>query len=160
MRYTKSILFLGFILFNACSANDSESLNSDVFPAVVCMPPAQSFKLKFSDKNTGTDLLFDNLLRPTKYKLTDVNIYSSRFKKNLEFSVDSINKTNRFIVFSTAVTDEFFIRLAQNSADKLSAETQFIDQPCCDELKLTKLTLNSTALSFVQFSPTTIILKK
>ena len=140
-----------------CNLEDDNDL---VCPAVVCTTPEQTFKLKFLDKTTEVDLIFGNNITQAKYKLSDVSVYSTRFKKNLTFEVDSANKTNKFLVFSTLVTDEFIISLGNQPTDKLSIETQFIDQPCCDELRLTKLTLNASAIPFTQFTPTTIILKK
>ena len=140
-----------------CNLEDDNDL---VCPAVVCTTPEQTFKLKFLDKTTEVDLIFGNNITQAKYKLSDFSVYSTRFKKNLTFEVDSSNKTNKFLLFSTLVTDEFIISLGNQPTDKLSIETQFIDQPCCDELRLTKLTLNASAIPFTQFTPTTIILKK
>lgn len=160
MKIKALIVFLGVILFTSC-ASEEESLSSpNACATVKCASPLQTFQLKFLEKTTEVDLLFANSITQARYKLSDVSIYSSRFKKNLTFQVDSTNKTNRFLIFSTAVTDEFVITLANLPADKLSAETQFIDQPCCDQLILTKLTLNSTAVPFTQSNPSTIILKK
>lgn len=154
-------LFFSILLITLNQGCSLEKKDNDlVCPAVLCTTLEQSFKLKFLDKNTDADLLFGTSLSGVKYNSGQVKIYSTRFKKDLEFKIDSTIKTNRFIVFSTTVTDEFIIGLANLNTDKLSAETQFIDQPCCDELKLTKLTLNSSSLTFTQSSPTTIILKK
>ena len=158
-------MLVRFLLFSVllitlsfgCNLEDDNSL---VCPAVLCTAPEQSFKLKFLDKNSDVDLLFGSFTSGVKYQLSDVKIYSSRFKKNVEFKIDSTNKTNKFLVFSTLVTDEFIISLGNLPTDKLIVETQFIDQPCCDELRLTKLTLNASVIPFTQFTPVTIILKK
>ena len=158
-------MLMRFLLFSillitlsfGCNLEDDNDL---VCPAVVCTTSEQTFNLKFLNKNSDNDLLFGSSITGVKYNLIDVKIYSTRFKKNLDFRVDSTNKSNRFLIFSTNVTDEFIISLANQPADKLSVETQFIHQPCCDELRLTKLTLNASAISFTQFTPTTIILKK
>lgn len=157
MRKFKIIqLLLICLVFDSCSQKDDLPDNSRC-AGIDCGPAISYFKLKFVDKTTDVDLLNNN---GAKYNVSDVRIYSTRFKKDLDFRVDSANKTNRFLVFSTAVTDEFIISLANQPTDKLSAETQFIDLPCCDQLKITKLTLNSTSIPFEQFLPTTIILKK
>ena len=158
-------MLVRFLLFSilmitlsfGCNLEDDNSL---VCPAVLCISPEQSFKLKFLDKNSDVDLLFGTGIGGIKYNLSDVKIYSSRFKKNVDFKIDSTNKTNKLLFFSTLVTDEFIISLGNLPTDKLSVETQFIDQPCCDELRLTKLTLNASAIPFTQFTPTTIVLKK
>ena len=154
------ILFITYLIFGSCNQKESDLFNPGACAVVFCAIPEQSFNLKFLDKNTEADLLFSNIINSPKYKLADVKIYSSRFKKNVDFKIDSTNKTNKILVFSTLVTDEFIISLGNLPTDKLSAETQFIDQPCCNQLKLTKLTLNSAVIPFVQFTPTTIILKK
>lgn len=151
--------FLITLVINSCTDKES-GLNFSTCATVKCAPPSQTFKLKFLDKTTEVDLIFGNIIIQAKYKLSDVSVYSTRFKKNLTFEVDSANKTNKFLFFSTLVTDEFIISLANQPTDKLIVETQFIDQPCCDELKLTKLTLNASAMPFTQFTPTIIILKK
>ena len=153
-------LLLSILLITLSFGCNLEDDNSLVCPAVLCIAPEQSFKLKFLDNNSDVDLIFGTGIGGIKYNLSDVKIYSSRFKKNVEFKIDSTNKTNKFLVFSTLVTDEFIISLGNLPTDKLSAETQFIDQPCCNQLKLTKLTLNSAVIPFVQFTPTTIVLKK
>jgi len=158
-------MLVRFLLFSillitlsfGCNLEDDNDL---VCPAVVCNTPEQTFNLKFLNKNSDADLLFGSITSGVKYQLSDVKIFSSRFKKNIDFKIDSANKTNKFLVFSTLVTDEFIISLANQPTDKLSVETQFIDQPCCDELRLTKLTLNASTISFTRFIPTTIILKK
>lgn len=160
MEIRALIVFLGFIFFSSCSSEEDSLLSPNACPAVLCAVPQQSFNLKFLEKNTEVDLLFANNTTQARYKINDVSIYSTRFKKNIAFQVDSTNKTNRFILFSTAVTDEFIIGLGNLPHDKLSAETQFVDQPCCNLLKLTRLTLNSVAVPFTQSSPTAIILKK
>lgn len=159
MKIKALIVFLGVILFTSCASEEESLLSSDACATILCAVPQQSFKLKFLERNTETDLLFANSITQSRYKLSDVSIYSTRFKKNLTFQVDSTNKTNRFLVFSTAVTDEFIVTLANLPQDKLSAETQFVDKPCCDQLILTKLTLNSTTVPFTQSNPI-IILKK
>ena len=158
-------MLVRFLLFSiliitlsfGCNLEDDNDL---VCPAVVCNTPEQTFNLKFLNKNSDADLLFGSITSGVKYQLSDVKIFSSRFKKNIDFKIDSANKTNKFLIFSTLVTDEFIISLANQPTDKLSVETQFIDQPCCDELRLTKLTLNASTISFTRFIPTTIILKK
>lgn len=160
MKIKALIVFLGVILFNSCASEEESLSSSDACATILCAVPQQSFKLKFLERNTETDLLFANSITQARYKLSDVSIYSTRFKKNLTFQVDSTNKTNRFLIFSTPVTDEFIITLANLPQDKLSAETQFVDKPCCHQLILTKLTLNSTTVPFTQSNPTTIILKK
>ena len=160
MKNFKSlILFLIFLIFSSCDQEDELPDNS-ICATILCVPAVSFFKLKFVDKNTDANLLFNDTNNGMKYNLSDVKIYSTRFRKNLDFRVDSANKSDRFLIFSTAVTDEFIISLANQPTDKLSVETQFIDQPCCDELRLTKLTLNASAIPFTQFTPTTIILKK
>jgi hypothetical protein len=158
-------MLVRFLLFSillitlsfGCNLKDDNNL---VCPAVVCTTNEQTFNLKFLNKNSDADLLFGSITSGVKYQVSDVKIYSARFNKNVDFKIDSTNKTNKFLFFSTAVTDEFIITLGNLPTDKLSAETQFIDQPCCDQLKLTKLTLNFTQLTFNPATPTTIILKK
>lgn len=147
------------LVFSSCT-QENELPDNSICANIDCIPAISFFKLKFVDKTTDTDLIYSNFSNGAKYNLGDVKIYSTRFKKDLDFSVDSANKSNRFLVFSTAVTDEFIISLANQPTDKLSVETQFINQPCCNQLKLTKLSLNSAVIPFVQFTPTTIILKK
>jgi hypothetical protein len=148
------ISFLAFLLLACNQAND----NSDsVCPAVLCATPTQFFKLKFIDKDKQTDLFFGTA---AKYSLNDLKIYSSRFKRNIDFNVDSTNKSDRYIVISTSVTDEFAIKLANIATDELKVETKFIDQPCCDILQITQLKLNNSVLYFSNTSPTIILVQK
>ena len=156
MRFLLFSILLITLSFG-CNLEDDNDL---VCPAVICTTSEQTFNLKFLNKNSDNDLLFGSSITGVKYNLIDVKIYSTRFKKNLDFRVDSTNKSNRFLIFSTNVTDEFIISLANQPIDKLIVETQFIDQPCCDELRLTKLSLNASVIPFTQFLPKTVILKK
>ncbi len=157
MRFSL-ILFFCFLAISACTVDGVDS-NSSICPATPCNPVSKIFKVKFLDKDKGTDLLFGASAR---LGLREVTIYSKRYKKNIEFNVDSINNSDKYLVFSTTGTDEFLIRTSSysTSEDSLMVETKFVDSGCCGYLDITKLTLNNTSLSFSNSAPPIIILRK
>ncbi|MBU0695821.1 MAG: hypothetical protein KKE39_04770 [Bacteroidetes bacterium] len=153
------ILFVSILIFLlGCKVASDNSANICPQAALSCITPVQFFKLKFVDKsNSNLDLIFG---RNAKYNYNDVVIYSIRHNKNLNFTIDSTDRTNKYILFSTPGTDEFSIRLPNLNKDTLMAETAFVNSGCCGSLNITKLTLNKSALPFSNTNPTIILLKK
>ncbi|TKC00236.1 hypothetical protein [Pedobacter cryophilus] len=150
-------LYISFLAFLLLACNQENDNSDSVCPTVLCATPTQFFKLKFIDKDKQTDLFFGTV---AKYSLNDLKIYSSRFKRNIDFNVDSTTKSDKYILISTSVTDEFAIKLANTATDELKVETKFINQTCCDILQITQLKLNNSVLSFSNTSPTVILLQK
>src|SRR6476659_5599039 len=103
----KILLAGSLILFLGCK--DAKESSAGLCPATLCAIPTQSFRLKFVDKNNvNADLIFGSY---AKISLKDVTIHSIRHNKNLDFSVDSLDSANKYILFSTTGTDEFSINL-------------------------------------------------
>jgi hypothetical protein len=153
------ILFVSFLIsLLGCKVASDHSANICPQAAISCSTPMQFFKLRFVDKsNVNLDLIFGSY---PKFSLNDVVIHSERHNKNLSFTIDSADRMNKYIVFSTPGTDEFSIGLPNLSKDTLMAETAFVNSGCCGSLNITKLTLNKYALSFSNTNPTIILLKK
>ena len=151
------ILFVSILIsLLGCKVASDNSTNICPQAALSCITPMQFFKLKFVDKS-NLDLIFGS---NAKYNYNDVVIYSIRHNKNLNFTIDSTDRTNKYILFSTPGTDEFSIRLPNLNKDTLMVETAFVNSGCCGSLNITKLTLNKTSLSFSNTNPTIILLKK
>lgn len=153
------ILFVSLLIFlSGCKVASDNSANICPQAALLCTTPTQFFKLRFVDKsNVNLDLIFGSY---AKFSLVDLVIHSERHNKNLNFTIDSTDRMNKYILFSTPGTDEFSIRLPNLSKDTLMAETAFVNSGCCGSLIITKLTLNKNVLSFSNTSPTVILLKK
>lgn len=143
--------FICLTLLLSCTQKEE---NNTICPAVLCAAPSQNFKLKILDIKTNADLIF----APDR-KLSDLKIHSFRFKKDIDFGVDSTDKTNRYIIFSTSVSDEFRITLGSLSSDTVKVETRFVDEDCCGRLEITSLTA-SLPLSFNTLPSNIIIIKK
>lgn len=156
-------LIFGFFLlvvvlfFGSCIKKEDSSIANSLCSTVDCAQPSKTFNVHILDKSDSSDLLFGST---SKYLLSDVKIYSSRLKKNIDLSVDSTNKSNKFIKFQTYGTDEFVIHFASTKSDSLKVETKFIAESCCGKLDISNLKLNNQTISFSNTVPTTIILKK
>ncbi len=154
----KILLVSIVISLSGCKVASDNSTNICPQAALSCTTPMQFFKLKFVDKNDlNLDLIFGS---NAKYNSNDVVIYSIRLNKNLNFTIDSTDRTNKYILFSTPGTDEFSIRLSNLNKDTLMAETTFVNSGCCGSLNITKLTLNKSSQPFSNANPTIILLKK
>ncbi|MBD3749910.1 MAG: hypothetical protein IE931_10470 [Sphingobacteriales bacterium] len=152
------ITVFGFIVLDSCKT-DNKSLNSICPSSAIasCAVPQQFFKIKFIDRDQLTDLLFG---AKAKYHLEDLKIYSTRYAKDISFSLDSTEQNQKYIMFSTKGTDQFIIKLADEPKDNLLVETKYNDDSCCGQLNITQLTLNNSKIAFTNHSPTVIILKK
>lgn len=152
------IAILGFIVLDSCQT-DTKSKTSicPSYAVASCAIPQQSFRIKFIDGVHLTDLLFG---ANAKYQLQDLKIHSTRYAKDISFNVDSSDKTQKYIIFSTNGTDQFTIKLADRPKDNLLVETKYNDEACCGQLNITQLTLNNEKIAFTNNSPTIIVLKK
>lgn len=152
------IAVLSFIVLDSCQTdNKSQTSICPSYAVASCAIPQQSFRIKFIDSANLTDLLFGT---SAKYRLEDLKIHSTRYAKDISFSVDSTDQTQKYIIFSTKGTDQFTIKLADRTKDNLLVETKYNDEACCGELNITQLTLNNTKIAFTNNSPTVIVLKK
>ncbi len=132
---------MSLLLFSNCK--QTEKL--DDCSLVDCLQPSITLKLKFVDNNSNQDLIFGS---NSKFKSSQIQLYSSRFNKNLEFQIDSLDKNQKFVTFKTGVSDEININLSGSNINKLKIETKFTKQDCCGSLSITNLTLNGLNIPF------------
>ena len=140
---------IGLILLNtSCVQQDSL-----VCPAVVCTTEIKQIKLEFVDQN-GFNLIG---AKSSFNAINDIQVYSSRFKKNVNTEIEpNTNHVNFFVHGS----DEFNITYNGLKADILKVETKYNADDCCGVLDFTKLTLNNSSITFNNSNPTIITLKK
>ncbi|MBK0382733.1 hypothetical protein I5M32_07155 [Pedobacter sp. SD-b] len=143
---------ISLVLASACK--QSEKLNNCA--NVRCATPLIDLRLKFEDKQTGTDLLFGS---NSKYRLKDIEIYSTRLKKDIDFKVDSSGIKQTSIALSITASDELNISLGKLKTAVLKLETKFTKTDCCGTLELTGLEVNNSVNSFTNNGPTLITLK-
>jgi hypothetical protein len=154
MMLNKFIIFVGGILIFCNSCKQDQKLNNCA--NVKCASPFIELKLKFIDKQTENDLLFG---LNKKYKLNDVNIYSSRLKKDIDFKVDSTDLKSSSIVFNSNSSDEFTVSIAKIKADVLKVETKYTKTDCCGTLELAGFTSNYSNSAFAFNNSNIIIIK-
>ncbi|MEO5910731.1 MAG: hypothetical protein ABIP95_07565 [Pelobium sp.] len=149
---------VALLFFYSCvKKEDSNIPNTHNCALVLCTQASKTFNIHILDKSNSSDLIFGS---NPKYRFNDVKIYSTRLKKNIDLSVDSTDKSNKFIRFETFGTDEFVIYFASTTPDSLKVETKFIAESCCGKLDITNLNLNNQSIQFSNTVPTTITLKK
>lgn len=152
------ITFIGFIVLNSCQTNNkSQTSICPSYAIASCAIPQITFKIKLIDSVRLTDLLFGANAR---YHLDDLKIHSTRYAKDISFSVDSSEQNQKYILFTTNGTDDFTIKLADRPKDNLVVETKYSDEACCGKLNITQLSLNHLKIAFTNSSPTVIVLKK
>jgi hypothetical protein len=92
---------------------------------------------------SNKDLLFSS--NPA-YTISDLKVYSSAFKQNIPFGVDSVDRSNRFILISLPSSDILTLKLANKSEDIVTVEIKDGSTGCCGSILLKRLQVNQSLI--------------
>ncbi len=130
----KKLLSIGLIVITTLLISckkENQQLDCSLY---LCAWPIPPINLKFVDKNTNTDLLFDPA---TSYSITDIKIT----RPNSEFFVPfiSIDSTNKIVSVSNIHSGDM-LQIGNLPADKIIIETRVTTRKiCCPPVEVIKL---------------------
>jgi hypothetical protein len=132
------IFFAGYIIvfLSACSVKE------DLCAAYQCSAPVVNLKLKFTDSNKQ-DLLFS---AGAVYSVSDLKIQNSPLGIDLSFGIDSMDKSNKYILLPVSYSQNFKIKLANRPEDNIEIRTAFQEARCCEIIKILSFKVNGTTI--------------
>ena len=140
MTIKKVLAYCIALLIIGC---DSKKEEEKLCVAFACDIASVRLKLKFVDINTNQDLLFSS---NAPYHKSDLKVYNNLNNQELSFGIDSTDKSNRYIILSSTISQTFRVKLADKPQDLISVETKFINEGCCGNMQLKNLKLNQTTV--------------
>ncbi|MEJ6980751.1 hypothetical protein WG906_09845 [Pedobacter sp. P351] len=129
------LLFIIFLI-SACSVKE------DLCAAYLCDAPRVHLKIKFKDSN-NQDLLF-SLNAP--YSPGDLKVRSTLFNEDLQFWVDSADKSNKYIILPLSYSQHLTLKLGDKTEDVIKIEASVKEAGCCETIKILSLKLNQTTI--------------